>query len=355
VEKIQYGIVGFGEIAENRIAKEGFALDKNRFNQALPSFMLAGATDLNQGRKEGAKALGIRWYETYQQLLENPKIDAIYITTSNATHFPIAMEALKAGKHVITENPIATTIEEAEELINYATGHNLSVSVNLMMTKNAYNHKTRELLKQEAIGKNPYAVLHMEFHCGKDPIEAAFWRYFKKNETEGPISELGGHCLDMAEFLFQKKIKSVHCTYYPKTLDIGVEDGAVISYELENGIKGSIRVGFNQPRGGLLGTLHNLGYEIYGNDGIIRGYGTLFQLSGHPDEPVPIKLELQNPELCKSFCLTDVENIYQAQIAEHADSIINKHPLDGSQGLRNIKLVLACHESAQADGKEVFI
>ncbi|MDD3366701.1 MAG: hypothetical protein PHS67_05525, partial [Sphaerochaetaceae bacterium] len=74
MEKIQYGIVGFGEIAENRIAKEGFALDKNRFNQALPSFMLAGATDLNQGRKEGAKALGIRWYETYPQPLKNPKI-----------------------------------------------------------------------------------------------------------------------------------------------------------------------------------------------------------------------------------------------------------------------------------------
>jgi len=355
MEQIQYGIVGFGGIAENRIAKEGFALDKNRFNQASLPFTLAGATDLNQERKEAAAALGIRWYETYQQLLENPKIEAIYVATSNATHFSVAMEALKAKKHVMIEKPMTTTVEESEELIRYAREHNLSVSVNLMMTKNDYNRKAQELLKQEAIGKNPYAVLHMEFLYGSDPQEAASWRCSKPDEIGGPIGDVGGHCLDMAEFLFQQKIKSLRCSYYPKTLDIVVEDGAIISYTLENGIQGSIRVGFNQPRGGLLGTIQNLGYEIYGDEGVIRSYGSLFQLSGHPEEPVPIKFVLQTPELSKSFCLTDVTNIYQAQIGEHAASIINKQPMDGKQGLRNIQLVLACHASALAGGKEVFV
>ena len=355
MEQIQYGIVGFGGIAENRIAKEGFALDKNRFNQASLPFTLAGATDLNQKRKEAATALGIRWYETYQQLFENPKIEAIYVATSNATHFTVAMEALKAKKHVMIEKPMTTTVEESEELIRYARAYNLSISVNLMMTKNDYNRKAQELVKQGAIGKNPYAVLHMEFLYGLDPQEAASWRCAKPDEIGGPIGDVGGHCLDMAEFLFQQKIKSVRCTYFPKTLDIMVEDGAIISYTLENGIQGRIRVGFNQPRGGLLGTIQNLGYEIYGDEGVMRSYGSLFQLSGHPEEPVPIKFVLQTPKLSKSFCLTDVKNMYQAQIGEHAASIINKQPLDGTQGLRNIQLVLACHKSAQAGGKEVFI
>lgn len=355
MEQVQYGIVGFGGIAENRVAKEGFALDKDRFNhQSLP-FTLVGATDLNQERKEAASALGIRWYETYEQLLANPKIEAIYVATSNATHFSVAMQALKAKKHVIIEKPMTTNLKDAKELLSYAEKKNLSVSTNLMMTKNAYNKKTKELIKRGVLGDNLFATLHMEFLYGKDPSEAASWRCSKPDEVGGPIGDVGGHCLDMAEFLFDQHIKSVRCTHYPPTLDIVVENGATISYVLENGIEGNIRVAFNQPRGGFLGTLQNLGYEVYGDKGVIRGYGTLFQLSGHQDEGAPIKLKLVTDELSKSYTISDVENIYQSQIAEHASSIRNKQRMDGSIGLRNIALVLACHESAENGGKEVFL
>ncbi|MFA7370428.1 MAG: Gfo/Idh/MocA family oxidoreductase [Sphaerochaetaceae bacterium] len=352
---IEYGIVGFGGIAENRVAKEGFALDKKRFSNPSLPFVLRGATDLNVERKVAAQALGINWYDSYQEMLADPAIQAIYVATSNGTHFKSAMDALRNGKHVLIEKPMTTTAEDGEELVRLAAQKNLSVSVNLMMSKNVYNLKTQQLLKQKALGEDPYAVFHMEFLYGSDPSEAATWRCSNPAEVGGPIGDVGGHCLDMAEFLFQEKIKSVRCTYYPKTLDIVVEDGAFIAYELDSGLKGSVRVAFNQPRGGVVGTLQNLGYEIYGELGIIRGYGTMFQLSGHSDEPVPIKLELQTDELCKSFCLTDVENIYQAQIKEHALSILNNRRLDGSQGLRNIKLVLACHESALNGGREVLI
>ncbi len=352
---IEYGIVGFGGIAENRIAKVGFALDKKRFNNPSLPFRLSGATDLNKGRKAAAKALGIRWYDNYQEMLDNPAIQAIYIATSNGTHFESAMEALRAGKHLLIEKPMTTTVEDGEELVKLAAEKNLSVSVNLMMPKNVYNLKAQQLLKQKVLGENPYSVFHMEFLYGLDPAEAATWRCSDPAEVGGPIGDVGGHCLDMAEFLFQEKIKSVCCSYYPKTLPIVVEDGAYITYTLESGLQGSVRVAFNQPRGGLVGTLQNLGYEIYGDSGVIRGYGTMFQLSGHSDEPVPIKLELQTDELCKSFCLTDVKNIYQSQIKEHALSILNNQRIDGSQGLRNIKLVLACHESALNGGKEVLI
>jgi len=355
MEQIQYGIVGFGGIAENRVAKEGFALDKDRFNnQSLP-FTLVGATDLNQKRKEAATALGIRWYETYEQLLDNPKIDAIYIATSNATHFKIAMQAMKAHKHIIIEKPMTTTVADAKELIAFAHKQKVSVSTNLMMTKNVYNKKTQDLLKKEVVGERPYATFHMEFLYGKEPQEATSWRCSKPEEIGGPIGDVGGHCLNMAEFLFQQHLKSLRCTYHPKTLDITVENGATITYTLENGIEGTIRVAFNQPRGGILGILQNLGYEIYGDKGVIRGYGTMFQLSGHQDEAVPIKLELITEGLSKSYCMSEVENIYQSQITEHAHSIKNKQPMDGSIGLRNIQQILACHESAEDGGKEVFI
>ncbi|MDD3823232.1 MAG: Gfo/Idh/MocA family oxidoreductase [Sphaerochaetaceae bacterium] len=355
MEKIRYGIVGFGGIAENRIAKEGFALDRCRFSNPDLPMVLIGATDLNPKRKEAALALGLKWFDSYDEMLASDSIDAIYVATSNSTHFTVAMQALESGKHVLVEKPMTTTVEDARKLCEVAQRKRLSLSVNLMMPKNIYNVKARELLQQEAVGTVEYASLHMEFLYGKDPAERATWRCASPAEVGGPIGDVGGHCLDLAEFLFEERIVSVRCVYYPKTLDIAVEDGAFIIFRLSGGLEGAIRVAFNQPRGGLFGTIDNLGYEIYGDNGVLRGHGTAFQLSGHKDEPVAIGLEVKTSDYMKSYAMTQVHNIYQAQIAEHAESIRHHKPIDGMQGLHNIALVLACHESATNGGKEVLL
>ncbi|MEA5032919.1 MAG: Gfo/Idh/MocA family oxidoreductase [Sphaerochaeta sp.] len=355
MEQIRYAIVGFGGIAENRIAKEGFALDTRRFNHQDLPMVLVGATDIDAGRKTAATALGLRWYDTYGQILDDDTIDAIYVATSNSTHFPVAMKALQAGKHVLVEKPMTTNLEDANVLCEYALSQGLSVSVNLMMPKNAYNIKARELVRSQAVGPLDYAVLHMEFLYGEDPLEAATWRCAVPDELGGPIGDVASHCLDMAEFLSGQQICSIRCVYYPKTLGIAVEDGALIIYGMQDGTRGCVRVGFNQPRGGSFATMDNLGYELYGRDGVVRGYGTTFQLSGHADEPMRIGLAVKTAVSEESISLDHVQNIYQAQIAEHAHSIRNNKPMDGRQGLHNVALVLACHESARAGGKEIVV
>jgi predicted dehydrogenase len=91
-----YGIVGFGGIAQNRIAREGFGLDKTRFapdDNLLP----AGACDVNQSLRSAAEALGIPWFESYEAMLADDGIEAVYVATSNATHFAVARAALEAG------------------------------------------------------------------------------------------------------------------------------------------------------------------------------------------------------------------------------------------------------------------
>ena len=355
MEKVRYGIVGFGGIAENRIAKEGFALDRGRFGDVDLPMVLLGATDLNQNRKAAALALGLKWFDSYEHMLASEGIDAIYVATSNSTHFPLAMQALQAGKHVLVEKPMTTTVAHARALCDYANSGHLSLAVNLMMPKNVHNAKAKELLQQNAVGKVDYVTLHMEFLYGRDPAEAATWRCAAPAEVGGPIGDVGGHCLALAEFLFEQRITSVRCVYYPKSLDIGVEDGAFILFRLEGGLEGAVRVAFNQPRGGLLSTIDNLGYEVYGENGSLKAHGTAFQLSGHRDEPVAIGLEVKTHDYLKTYAMTQVRNIYQAQIAEHAESIRNQKPISGLQGLHNIALVLACHESALNGGKEVLI
>ena len=110
-----------------------------------------------------------------------------------------------------------------------------------------------------------------------------------------------------------------------------------------------------QMRGGLAGTLTNLGYEIYGNQAVLRGFGTMFQLSGYEDEPIKMRLEMDNGKTQKKLAPGKVQNIYQALITKHAKSVLTKRPLNAVDGLRNLELCDAAHKSARSNGKKISI
>ena len=351
MSKVKYGLIGFGGIAENRVAKEGFACDRARF-APLQKAELVAATDINQGRKAAAEALGLKWYADADAMLADPEIQAVYIATNNATHVPLAIKALNAGKHVISEKPMATASGDAEKLVALAKAKRLSLAVDHMMIYNAWNIKAEELVKGGALGTVNDSCFHMEFAYGYDPAEAATWRCSKIEEMGGPIGDVASHCFYLAEYIFGKKITKLAAVYLPKIMSIVAEDGAYIKFFFEDGMQSSAKVAFSELRGGLGGTLSNLGYEIYGDKAALRGYGTMFQLSGHKDEPVKIRLELDRFDgMAENIPAGEIHNIYQCLIEHHAQSVLDGKPLDGGDALHNILLCEAAHASARNNGK----
>ena len=353
MSKVKYALIGFGGIAENRIAKEGFACDKTRFTVSPAEYELLGACDVNPARRETAESLGLRWYSDVDAVLADPEIDAVYIATNNTTHAPLAGKALRAGKHALLEKPLAPTVADAESISKLAVEKGLSLGVDHMMVHNKLNRFARELVAQRKLGVVNDSCFHMEFSYGFTPEEAATWRCANVSELGGPIGDVASHCFYMAEFIFGKKIDALAAVYYPKTLGIEAEDGAYIRFKMDGALAGSVRVAFSELRGGLGGTLSNLGYELYGSDAVLRSFGSMFQLSGYSDEPVPMRLELDRFSSQETITLADepTPNIYQEMIRCHALSIIEKRPLDGSDGLRNVRLCYAAHQSAQSGGK----
>jgi len=354
MRKVQYGIIGFGGIAENRIAREGFCADSTRF-APHPRAQLVGATDVNPARRQAAQSLGLRWYESAETLLAQPEIEAVFIATNNRSHAVVARHALENGKHCLVEKPIATSLEDLKALQRLARRRQLILGVDHMMAHNSYNRRARSMASEGRIGRINDICLHMEFLYGASPAEAATWRCSVPQELGGPIGDVGSHCLYMAEYLLDESIGRLSCVYLPRTLDIAVENGAFLQFESTGGIGGSARVAFNQPRGGLESTLLNLGYELYGDGGAIRGYGTLFQLSGHPDEPVQIRLEVETPHSRETIHLDRVENIYQTLISGHAERIRKGTFVDSNEALHNLAMIIACHESARSGGAFVSI
>ncbi len=161
----------------------------------------------------------------------------------------------------------------------------------------------------------------------------------------------------MAEYLLKGRITKISATYHPRCIDIKVENGAYIKFAMDNGIEGSARVSFAEKRGGLVGTLSNLGYEIYGDKGVLRSYGTMFQLSGNPGEPIRQRLELETSSGVVQVSLPSSghPNMYATVIGDHAWSILEGRQTDGLDGLWNLKLVLAAHESAGSNGKPIHL
>ena len=350
--KVKYVLVGFGGIAENRVAKEGYACDRGRF-KALKSAELVGATDLNPARQKAAEARGLKWYPSLDAVLADKAVDGVYIATNNASHAKLALAALKAGKHVIVEKPIATSVADAKAMNKVAKAKGLSLTVDHMMVNNAYNIAGKAAMKK--LGAVNDSCFHMEFAYGYDPAEAATWRCSKVEEMGGPIGDVASHCFYVAEFMFGKRIAKVAAVYYPKVMKIKAEDGAYIKFFFEDGTQGSVNAAFSEMRGGLAGTLTNLGYEVYGDKAAMRGYGTMFQLSGYADEPIVQRLEIDNGKKVAAVRPAKIQNIYQTLIEGHAKSVAAGKPLAGDDAIHNLALCAAAHKIAQTGGKIVAV
>lgn len=352
--KVRYVLVGFGGIAENRVAKEGYACDRKRF-RPLKTAQLVGATDVNQARKAAAEALGLKWYASLDDVLADKSVDGVYIATNNASHAAIAIAALKAGKHVIVEKPVATSVADAKKMDALARKKGLSITVDHMMVNNAWNIAAAKAVQSGILGKVNDSCFHMEFAYGYDPAEAATWRCGKVEEMGGPIGDVASHCFYVAEFIFGKKIAKVAAVYYPKVMKIRAEDGAYIKFFFEDGTQGSVNAAFSEMRGGLAGTLTNLGYEVYGDKAAMRGFGTMFQLSGYADEPIRIRLERDDGKSVSEIKPGKIQNIYQALIEGHAKSVQAGKPLTAQDAIHNLALCAAAHKSAQNGGKVVSV
>ena len=225
--KVKYAIIGFGGIAENRIAKEGFGCDKSRFN-GLPNAELVGATDVNPARKAAAEALNLKWYDSIDAIIADKEIDAVYIATNNASHASIALKAMEAGKHVMAEKPLATTVADGSAMVKMAAKKKLSLTIDHMMVYNAFNQLARKYVAAGKLGNVGDSCFHMEFLFGATPEEAATWRCSKIEEMGGPIGDVASHCVSQNITIFLLIVEPLveltcGCDLYPTGSIGGIE------------------------------------------------------------------------------------------------------------------------------------
>jgi predicted dehydrogenase len=141
---IGIGVIGYGYWGPNLV---------RNFSQAKGARVVA-VCDQRAERRANVEQVypSVTTYADVSEMLRNPAIDAIAIATPVTSHFPLAMQALKAGKHVFVEKPFTATVAEAEQLVEAAECHRLTLMVDHTFIYTSAVRKIKELIESGSLG-----------------------------------------------------------------------------------------------------------------------------------------------------------------------------------------------------------
>jgi predicted dehydrogenase len=159
---------------------------------------LAGLDD-DRVRRVAAEYNVPRSYREYEQLLAAPDIDAVSICLPNALHAPVSIAALRAGKHVLVEKPLARTPDEGREIVAAAREHDRVLMVSFDKRFRGDVQWIKQYIDSGGVGKIYYAKAHWMRRAGIPRLGS--WFVSKEQAGGGPLIDLGVHVLDIAMYL----------------------------------------------------------------------------------------------------------------------------------------------------------
>ncbi len=190
--KIRFGIIGVG----NR----GIRTFGRHFRGAYADRAeLVALADLDPHRLGvAARMLGVdRTYDSHSQLIQDAGVDAVVITTPDYTHAEIALEAMHAGKHVICEKPVATTIADANRLLQAGRRFGKSFQVGFVLRYAPFFKRMRDAIVDGRIGQPLFAAA-VDNRAGSGYFRS--WRRLRKY-SGGLLNHKSGHSLDILNWM----------------------------------------------------------------------------------------------------------------------------------------------------------
>jgi len=337
-KKIRFGLIGAGSIAIYRHAPE-------IYNH--PNGEIAAICDIRPERAEAlAEEYGVEdVYTDYRDVLKRKDIDAVVVATPNKYHAPITIAAFEAGKHVLCEKPMATSLEDARKMIETAkkTGCKLMIGHNQRLMPP--HVKAKEILESGVLGR----VLTFRTTFGHPGPE--MWSqdkgphtwFFKKEEAfVGSMGDLGVHKTDLVRWLLGEEVVEVGA--FVETLAkrndkgeiIDVDDNAVCILKMESGAVGQLAASWTY-RGG-----EDNSTRLYCEKGMMV-------IAEDPDWQVIVYFEDgQIAQYQVGRVATNEEQVESGIPRMFIDALLEgRDPeISGEEGYKALAIVMACLESA---------
>ena len=241
--------------------------------QTIEDLEIAGIWDIREERRACAAEKGLHVYEGLDDLLADPSTDLVLIATPNDVHRPVAIEAMKSGKNVISEKPATLSSEDLQEMIcvSEETGRFLTVHQNRRWDEDYLTVK--KILEEGKLGE----LFRVESRVHGSRGIPGDWRQAREHGG-GMILDWGVHLLDQLLLLFEDvSLRSVYATVTHVTNQL-VDDGFCAELTFENGVIALVEVGTSNfvslPRWYVLGTDGTAVIEDWSLNGrIVRASG----------------------------------------------------------------------------------
>lgn len=231
-------VIGIGDISARRVIPA---------IQSEPRSQLYGLVTRNPAK---AARYAVRAWTDLDQALADPGVHAVYVATPVFLHAPLTLQALRAGKHVLSEKPMAMDEAEARAMVQTAEQAGQILGVAYYRRTYPKVQRAKQLLEAGAIGKPVLAELTShswldgsafdgtEFERSSDPRR---WLLDPLQAGGGPLFDIASHRIDLLNFFFGQPLKvSAHLSnavhHYP------VEDNATVMIDYASGVRGIVDV-----------------------------------------------------------------------------------------------------------------
>lgn len=270
-------------------------------------------------------------YADLGQLLADPDLDAVYISTTNEKHFPQAMAAIAAGKHVLCEKPLAMTSADAVTMVRAAQDAGVIFATNHHL-RNAGSHLAiRDLVASGRIG----TVLSVRvFHAVHLPPHLQGWRIDNPAAGGGVIADITVHDADTVRFHLGEDPVDVVAMTASSGMGQGVEDSVMSIWSMPSGAQVQAHESFTHQ-------FADTGVEIHGSEGSIIARGVMRQ------QPVgEVTLVTASGSEPVSYAK---HNLYERSVGLFADAVAGKGrpSADGRDGVASLAVAEAVAEAAR--------
>ncbi len=263
MKTIQWGFIGCGSVTEK---KSGPAFSKVEGSEVVAVMRRDADKAEDYAKRHGIKT----WYTDAQQLIDDPNVTAIYVATPPSTHAQYAIAAMRAGKPVYVEKPMATSHAECQEMMRVSEETGVPCFVAYYRRTLPYFRRIKQLIDDGKLGS--ISTVHIQFSIppyatdlSRDTLP---WRVKKEVAGAGYFYDLASHQFDLLDFLLGPIANAQGYNANIAGL-YDVEDTVSASYQFQSGVVGSGSWSFVAPLDTrtdtieIVGTLGKLSFSTF--------------------------------------------------------------------------------------------
>jgi predicted dehydrogenase len=326
---IRFGIAGFGLHATKRLMP-GFALAQNCKVVAL------SRRDPEKAREAAAQFAIPHVFGSTAELSRCSEVDAVLVTTPNASHLQDVMTALAAAKPVLCEKPMGMNADECRQMVEAAGKAGLLLGVAQVFRFEESTAKFRERVAAGDIGHPIFARAEFSFPgIGHQRT----WMNDPSISGGGPIADIGVHCIDALRFILQDEPKRVTTIGRSDEHSGDVEAAALLTLEFERGTLATVAVSTRAQ--------YRTPLEIVGNAGTLRADDAL-----NVERLVKVELWRDGQRVAEDVISNRLAYAKQVDSFARAVEGWEQFPAPGEQGWRNQLILDAAYRSLRSGKAE---